>query len=177
MTEENQQETIEISNPTLTGIKCPECGSEKYIIKGTGSLGASLGKQFLFGGVGNMVSSSRSKNDFELKPVKFKCKDCKKDYETLPNDAEEDELLEQPCTITFKRLSGIWGAAIRHQVFLNGIKIGTVKNGSEITFQTRTKENTIFVTDMHGVAFNDTYEFTAESGGEEYVKFKRKFKK
>lgn len=177
MASENKQETIEINNPTLVGIVCPECGSDNYQIQGTGSVGASIGKQLLFGGVGNMVASSRSKDDFELKNVKCRCKDCKKKFEVLPNDASKDELLEKPCTITLKRLSGIWGAAVRQQVYLNGVKVGTVKNGSEITFQTNTKTNAIFVTDHHGVAFNDLYEFTAESGGEEYIKFKKKFKR
>lgn len=170
-------ETIEIQNPTLVGITCPKCGSTKYQIQGTGSIGASVGKQLLFGGVGNMVSSSRSKNDFELKPVKFRCLDCKEKYESIPNDAGKEEILEKPCTITFKRLLSILGAVVRQQVFMNGLKVGTVKNGSEITFETNTKTNVLFVTDHHGIAFSDKYEFTAESGGEEYVKFKRKFKR
>ncbi|MDO5860068.1 hypothetical protein [Methanobrevibacter sp.] len=170
-------ESINIKNPTFVGVVCPKCGSTKYKVLGTGSLGASVGKQLLFGGVGNMVASSRSKNDFEIKPVKFKCEDCNEKYESLPNEAAKDEILDKPCKITFKRLSGLIGAAIRHQVFMNGIKVGTVKNGSEIEFETNTKSNVIFVTDPHGVAFNDQYEFAAESGGEEYIKFKKKFKR
>nr|WP_295000694.1 hypothetical protein [uncultured Methanobrevibacter sp.] len=39
----------------------------------------------------------------------------------------EDQLLEKPCKITFKRLSSLIGAAIRYQVFLKGLKFGTVK--------------------------------------------------
>lgn len=165
-----------IKNPTLVGIKCPECGSKNYKILGAGSVGAGVAKQLLFGGIGNMVASSSSKNDFELKPIKYQCKNCKKKFESLPNEANNDELLEKPCIITFKRLSGIWGAALRQQVFLNGIKVGTVKSGSEIKFETNTKTNVIFVTDQHDVAFDDLYEFTAKSGGEEYIKFKKNFK-
>ena len=170
-------EKIQINNPTLEGVKCPKCGSKNYLIRGTGSVAASAGKQLLFGGVGNMVASSRSKDNFEIKPVRFVCRDCKEKFEALAEDAGKDQLLEKPCKITFKRLSSLIGAAIRYQVFLNGVKVGTVKRGSEITFNTFTRSNVIFVTDPHGIAFNDVYEFTAESGGEEHVKFKRKFKR
>ena len=162
-------------NPTLVGIKCPNCGSENYRIEGTGSAGASVGKQLLFGAVGNIVSSSRSKDDFELKPVKYRCLDCKNKYETIPNEASDDEILKKPCTITFERLSSFIGGAVRQQVFLNGIKMGTIKNGSKITFETNTRTNVIFVTDHHGVAFKEHYTFTAKDGGEEYIKFKKKF--
>ena len=58
---------------------------------------------------------------------------------------------------------------------MNGIKMGTIKNGSKLTFETNTRTNTIFVTDHHGVAFKGHYTFTAEEGGEEYIKFKKKF--
>ena len=176
MASKNEQKTIEIKNPTFVGISCPECGSENYKILGTGSLGSSVGKQLLFGGVGNMAASSASKNDFELKPVKFQCNDCKKKFESLPNEANEDEILEIPCIITCKRSSSIWGAALRQQVFLNGIKVGTIKSGSEISFKTNTKTNVLFVLDHHGVADNVQYEFIAESGGEEYIKFKKGIK-
>ena len=84
MASKNEQKTIEIKNPTFVGISCPECGSKNYKILGTGSLGSSVGKQLLFGGVGNMAASSASKNDFELKPVKFQCNDCKKKFESKP---------------------------------------------------------------------------------------------
>lgn len=177
MVSENEQKTLEITNPTFVGIACPKCGSTNFEIKGTGSAAASVGKQLLFGGIGNMVSSSKTKDDFELKPVKCKCKDCKENFESLPNEASEDEILEKPCKITFKRLSSFVGGALRQQVFLNGLKVGTVKNGSEITFETNTKTNVLFVTDVHGVAFKDRYDFIAENGGEEHVKFKKKFKR
>ena len=128
-----------------------------------------------FGAVGNIVSSSRSKDNFEIKPVKYQCLDCKNKYEALPNEASSDDILKKPCTITFERLSSFIGVAVRQQVFLNGIKMGTIKNGSKLTFETNTRTNTIFVTDHHGVAFKGHYTFTAEEGGEKYIKFKKKF--
>ena len=58
-----------------------------------------------FGAVGNIVSSSRSKDNFEIKPVKYQCLDCKNKYEALPNEASSDDIRKKPCTITFERLS------------------------------------------------------------------------
>ena len=47
-------------NPTLVGIKCPNCGSENYRIEGTGSAGASVGKQLLFGVAVSETSESEN---------------------------------------------------------------------------------------------------------------------
>lgn len=73
------------------------------------------------------------------------------------------------------RLSSLVGMAVLQQVFLNGVKVGTVKNNKELSFQTYTKHNVIFVTDHSGVAFPDAYTFTAERGGMKALKFNRKF--
>ena len=156
------------------GIKCPNCGVKTIeLLVLTQQLPVSVNNYF--GAVGNIVSSSRSKDNFEIKPVKYQCLDCKNKYEALPNEASSDDILKKPCTITFERLSSFIGGAVRQQVFLNGIKMGTIKNGSKLTFETNTRTNTIFVTDHHGVAFKGHYTFTAEEGGEKYIKFKKKF--
>ena len=156
------------------GIKCPNCGVKTIeLLVLAQQLPVSVNNYF--GAVGNIVSSSRSKDNFEIKPVKYQCLDCKNKYEALPNEASSDDILKKPCTITFERLSSFIGGAVRQQVFLNGIKMGTIKNGSKLTFETNTRTNTIFVTDHHGVAFKVHYTFTAEEGGEEYIKFKKKF--
>ena len=161
-------------NPTLVGIKCPNCGVKTIeLLVLAQQLPVSVNNYF--GAVGNIVSSSRSKDNFEIKPVKYQCLDCKNKYEALPNEASSDDILKKPCTITFERLSSFIGGAVRQQVFLNGIKMGTIKNGSKLTFETNTRTNTIFVTDHHGVAFKGHYTFTAEEGGEKYIKFKKKF--
>ena len=65
--------------------------------------------------------------------------------------------------------------AVSQQVYLNGVKIGNVKNGQDLAFQTFTKNNTVFVTDQAGIAFPGSYSFVAEPGGSEDIQFKRKF--
>nr|WP_295000697.1 hypothetical protein [uncultured Methanobrevibacter sp.] len=80
-------EKIQINNPSLEGVRCPKCGSKNYVIGETRSAAASVGKQLLFGGVGNMMASSGSKDDFEIMPVRFICRDCKEKFEALAEDA------------------------------------------------------------------------------------------
>jgi len=67
------------------------------------------------------------------------------------------------------------GAWNPQMVYLNGIKVGYVKNGKTIAFPTHVKQNTILVTDQFGVAFPDKYTFEAEAGQSVTVRFKRKF--
>lgn len=165
--------------PTLLSVECPECGSTEFKINGTEESTRKKvkdAKNLLFmGAMSNMVSSSDSETDFELKPIKFQCLKCKKKFNSLPDVAQNDELLEKPCLITFKRLSSLRGCAVNQQVFLNGVKVGNVSNNSEISFYTHTKSNVIFVTDHKGNAFKGVYKFTAENGGQEEIKFKNKF--
>ena len=118
---------------------------------------------------------AQSKGDFELKPVKYQCLGCKHKIESDPLVATEEEILLEPCEITFHRLKSAVGMAVTQQVYLNGIKIANVKNGEDIVFRTHTKHNTIFVTDQAGIAFPGAYTFEAEPGGKVDVQFKRKF--
>ena len=55
--------------------------------------------------------------------------------------------------------------SVIQQVFLNGIKMGSVPNNSELSFNVYTKTNVVFVTDHNGNAFKGDFKFTAESGG------------
>ena len=89
--------------------------------------------------------------------------------------AADDELLSEPCVVEITRLSSFVGMAVSQQVYLNGVKVGNLKNGATLTFNTYTKENTVFVTDQYGVAFKGDYKFTAVPGGKEEIKFNRKF--
>ena len=165
----------DVQYPSVKNLKCPECGADEFRILGTkGSLGAALSVGML-GAVGNMAMSSASKKDFELKPVKYQCMKCKKKFEALPLVAADDELLSEPCVVEITRLSSFVGMAVSQQVYLNGVKVGNLKNGATLTFNTFTKENTVFVTDQYGVAFKGDYKFTAVPGGKEEIKFNRKF--
>ena len=161
--------------PSVKKLSCPYCGKKEFKIIGTkGAVGSAIGGS-MFGAVGNMVASSASKKDFEIKPIRYQCLGCRKKFEAVPQAADEDELLASPCTVTLRRLSSFVGMAVSQQVFLNGVKIGNVKNNSEITFKTYTKHNVVFITDQYGVAFPGSYTFTAADGGSENINFKRKF--
>ena len=161
--------------PSVEGLKCPKCGNTEFKILGTKGSLAKVGVEVAFGAIANLAIDAQSRADFELKPVKYQCKSCKHKFEAEPLVAPEEDLLEEPCVITFRRLSSALGMAVTQQVFLNGVKVGNVGNGKELVFQTYTKHNTIFVTDQAGVAFPGCHKFEAESGGTEVIEFKRKF--
>ena len=161
--------------PSVRDLQCPSCKGTSFKIIGTkGSMGKAVGAA-MFGAIGNMAMSAGSKNDFEIRPIRYQCLSCRSKFEATPLTAAEDELLEEPCTVVLRRLSSVVGMAVLQQVFLNGVKVGNVKNNGELTFRTYTKHNTICVTDQSGVAFPGAYTFVAESGGTQTVQFKRKF--
>lgn len=161
--------------PTLVGIKCPDCGSTDFRVLGIKGSSAGVAAAIAFGAVGNLVMDANSKGNFELKPVKYQCTACRKKYESLPVECDEDEVLDEPCTINFTRESSIIGCAVTQQVYLNGVKIDNVKNGKTLTFQTFIKHNVIFVTDQTGTAFPGALKLEAESGGTQNISYKRKF--
>lgn len=161
--------------PSLKKIHCPQCKKANYKILGTkGAMGKAIGAG-MFGGIGNLIQSSNAKSDFELKPIRFKCLDCNNKFDSLPAQSEADEVLKKPCTIVFHRLSSFVGMAVIQQVFLNGVKVGNVKNNGELRFETNIRHNVIFVTDQSGVSFGDTYVFNAQDGETRVLNFKRKF--
>ncbi len=166
----------DVQYPSVKNLKCPECGADDLRIIGTkGASAAAISVGVLTGAIGNLAMDKASKGDFTLMPVKYQCQKCKKKFETLPLVAEESEVLEQPCTVNLTRLSSMVGMAVSQQVYLNGVKVGNVKNGATLTFSTNVRENTVFVTDQYGLAFPGKFTFTAESGGTQEIKFKRKF--
>ena len=161
--------------PSLKSIYCPQCRGTHYKILGTkGSLGKAAGAA-MFGAIGNMIQSSSAKNDYEIRPIRFKCQNCGNKFESIPFTAADNEILEMPCTIVLHRLSSFVGMAVVQQVFLNGVKVGNVSNNGELRFETWTKDNVIFVTDQSGVSFGDAYTFTAQGGEMKTLNFKRKF--
>lgn len=178
---DNQQDVNSNTNqpnvPSIHALTCPKCqGGDLQILGAKGAKGASVGMFMALGAIGNMIADASNKNDFSLRPLQYKCKSCKNKFESLPLVAKPEELLAQPCTINFHRLSRFVGMAVSQHVWLNGVKVGVVDNGKNLTFQTITKHNTVFVTDQYGVAFKgDPYKFEAQEGGVVDIKFKGKF--
>ena len=173
MDNQNQAQT---NYPSLHKLTCPKCGQKDLKVLGTkGAKGASIGVGMAFGAIGNLVASSLSKDEAAVQPVQYQCKACKNKFDSLPLNAEPDEILEQPCTINFNRLSSFVGMAVTQGVWLNGVKVGSIDNGKSMTFQTFTKHNTVYVTDQYGVVIKDDFKFEAQSGGTQDINFKRKF--
>ena len=161
--------------PSVKNLRCPNCSGTEFKILGTkGSVGAAVGAA-MFGAIGNLVQSSGAQSDFALRPIRYQCLSCKKKFEASPYVATEDELLDEPCTVVLHRLSSFVGMAVVQQVFLNGVKVGNVKNNQQLSFQTYVRHNVIFVTDQSGVAFPSSYKFIAENGGQVQLRFNRKF--
>lgn len=176
---EQVQNTHQTEYPSIYALACPKCSCKNndFKILGTkGAKGAALGVGMAFGAIGNLVANSMSEDDYTYQPVKYQCVSCGHKFTSLPLVAEPEELLESPCTVNFTRLSCFAGMAVSQNVWLNGIKVGAVRNGKSITFQTFVKHNTVFVTDQYGVAFKGCYRFEAENGGTENISFKKKFK-
>lgn len=165
-----------VNAPSTYYLKCPYCGSDNLRILGKkGSLGASIAVGSLFGAAGNLVANSISKDDYTYEPTNYKCESCKQKFESLPLLAQPEEILSEPCKIVFTRLSSFVGMAVSQNLWMNGVKIGPVKNGKTVEFFTMIKFNTMFMTDQYGVAFKGDYKFEAQPGGVVEVRFKRKF--
>jgi Zn finger protein HypA/HybF involved in hydrogenase expression len=162
--------------PSLHRLTCPKCGSSDLEIKGTeGSLAKAVGVFAAFGAVGNLVMSANAAKNLETEPIKYKCNNCSDKFTSMPLPAQPDEFLSTPCTISFERVSNFVGMAVAQIVYLNGIKIGPIKNGKTITFSTVVRYNTLFATDGAGVAGKGAYRFEAQPGGNVHVRFNRKF--
>lgn len=161
---------------TLKGLKCPHCGSEQLTVTGTkGALGAAIVTGAAFGAIGNLVAGSNAAANQVTEPLRYKCAGCGQKFEALPLMAPTLDVLAAPCTVTFTRESSFVGAAVPQIVYINGIKLGAVKNGKSITFTTSNRYNVMFVTDQYGLTFKGEYRFEAQPGGNVSVRFNRRF--
>jgi len=159
------------------GIKCPKCGAGDWSVTGLkGGVGKGVAVTAAFGAIGSMVASSMAKDDDTQHPVSYRCRQCNHKFESWPERVPPEQKLEKPCTVNFTRLSSFVGMAVAQFVYINGMKIGPVKNGKTLTFRTLVRDNVVFVTDQFGAAFRSDYRFQAQPGGTEDIKFKRKFK-
>lgn len=107
------------------------------------------------------VMNRQARDLSEIKPLQYKCAQCKKKYEFAPLAAAPEEMLESPCTINFQRVKTLKGSAENYTVYLNGAPVSTVKNGEDFSFQTSIKYNTVFVGMGNGIIFRDLFRFEA----------------
>jgi hypothetical protein len=117
--------------------KCPKCGSAEWRpLALPGYVGRGL-LVILLGVIGNAIASSALRKKKDNAPFILKCEGCGEKWEAPPAEAAEEEWLESPCGITMSRPGGLVGAAVGQYVFLNGIRMGVLKNGGSLNFQTK----------------------------------------
>ncbi len=153
------------------GLTCPKCGAADVGVIGTeGSSARTLDQ--LFGPFSQVFVPAAG----DTGRLQYRCHACHEKFLGGQPAPETADRLERACTIAFHRDSGFVGAMMPNVVYLNGERVGEVKNGKSIEFETRARSNVITVTDQNGVAFKDTYAFDAVDGGAVEVHFNRKFK-
>lgn len=155
-------------------LKCPACASVEYKALGTKGFAGRFVVNLFFGFLAGAIYSKSEQNNVEEREIIYKCSKCGHKWESFPVKAGAGSLLETPCEIHFTRQGNFVGMAMAQFVYLNGRKIGAVKNGESITFTTERKQNMIFVTDHTGGAF-DSRRFDAFPGGSIKFRFSRKF--
>jgi len=154
---------------TMGPVACPKCGSEDHLIpvRAAGSTARAL--EALAGPVlGAFVPHA------DTDRLEFRCTACHQEFVAEPPDSAESP--ELTCTIQFHRDSSLAGAAVPQIVYLNGERVGEVKNGKTLEFVTTVRSNLVNVTDNGGTAFKDSCRFEAVEGGVVEVHFNRKFK-
>jgi hypothetical protein len=155
--------------------KCPKCGSAEWRPLGlSGYAGRSL-MMALLGVIGNGIAGSALRKKKDNDPFVLKCEACGEKWKAAPSEAAGEEELESPCKITVSRPSGFVGAAVGQYLFLNGIRIGVLKNREALSFQTHVKHNILYGVDLAGAVFKDYRRFEAEPGGHITFSFNRKF--
>ena len=155
--------------------KCPQCGSSEWKVTGLPGAAGRAVLVGLFGLIGNAIASSSLKNRKDDDPFICKCDSCGNKWEAIPVNAPEEERLESPCKINVTRPGGFVGAAVGQFAYLNGIRMGILKNGNTMTFETNVKHNLLYFTDLSGTVFKDYKHFDAEAGGNRNFNFNRKF--
>jgi DNA-directed RNA polymerase subunit RPC12/RpoP len=159
---------------TDNDLKCPACTAVAFKALGTKGFAGRQLVTMLFGFPAAVAFSKSERKNTGDREIIYKCSKCGNKWTVLPGKTAESDRLEALCEIHFTRKSSMLGGAMAQFVYLNGKKIGPVKNGGRITFTTERKHNLVFVTDHLGRAF-DTRHFDARAGEQIELKFKRKF--
>jgi hypothetical protein len=155
--------------------KCPHCGSDEWKATGLPGSGGRLALMAFLGIIGNAIASSNLKNKKDDDPFVCKCGSCGKKWKLIPGKAPTEECLESPCSIAVTRPGNFVGAAVGQYAYLNGIRIGILKNGKTLSFKTNVKHNLLYFTDLSGTVYRDFKRFDAEAGGNKNFNFNRKF--
>jgi hypothetical protein len=138
----------------------------------SGALSNMGGREF--GLAGRFIVGAFDKSGYDPdkhEEIEYKCLDCKGKFfvEKKPSAFVDD--FHEPFTITFFREKKFVGAMMPQVVFLNGFRVGIVKNGQAIRFTTNKIKNVLVVTDYNGMAFPDYLSFEAFEGGSKNIRF------
>jgi hypothetical protein len=155
-------------------LTCPACTAADIKALGTRGFAGRHLLAVLFGFFAGAAFGRAEQKNTGDRAIIYKCTKCGKKWEALPGKIAASGCLETPCEIHVIRESSVIGCAMVQFVYLNGRKIGPVKNGEHISFTTEQKHNLVFVTDHLGRSF-DTRRFEAPAGKQTELRFKRKF--
>ena len=159
--------------PSVNYLICPICGGNNLLVlgeKGSAEKSKAADKQSL-----EWIANAKYIEDSSSHALCYKCKQCKNIFNEPPHIALPNEIMLEPCTINFTRLASSIGSAVSLYIYLNGIKVGIVKNGETIAFKTNLINNTVVVTDCIGRAFKSIRVFQASPKGIIDMNFMRKF--
>ena len=159
--------------PSVYYLICPTCSGNNLIVlgeKGCAEKSEAADNQSL-----EWLANAKNIEDSSSYPLSYKCKRCKSVFNTPPQIALPDEIMTEPCTIRFTRIASSIGSAVSLYVYLNGIKVGIVKNNETIIFKTNLINNTVVVTDCIGRASKSIRVFQAFPNGCIEMKYLRKF--
>jgi hypothetical protein len=165
-----------MQNPPDPGddLKCPGCATADFKALGTEGFTVRKLAAALFGFPAGIAFIKAEQKNTRDRAIVYKCSKCGKKWKAFPARADGGACSESSCTIHFIRERGIAGGLTDQFVYLNGSKIGPVKNGEHISFTTAKKRGFVFVTDYTGRAFDTCY-FNVPAGGQIELKFKRRF--
>jgi hypothetical protein len=155
-------------------LLCPSCAAVDIKALGTEGFAGRKLAAVLLGFLADIAFAKAEQKNTKDRAIIYECSLCGKRWKAFPAQAAESGCRETSREIHVTRTGGIAGGAIARFVYLNGKKIGPVKNGGRITFTTERKHNLVFVTDHLGHAF-DTRHFDVPAGKQIELRFKRKF--
>jgi hypothetical protein len=155
--------------------KCPQCGSAEWRPIGLPGFFWRGLLMLPFSLLGLLIGASAMKRRKDNDPFILKCEGCGKKWKSAPSNATQEECLEFPCDITVSRPKSFVGAAMSYFMFLNGIRMGVLKNGGCLNFQTNVRHNIFYAADVSGAVFVDYRRFEAEPNGRITFNFNRKF--
>ena len=162
----------------MATLICPKCGSQDIVaLSIEGALARAIATAFFFGAIGNLLAAKKASKDESRQTLFYKCQKCRNRFNIDEKSWANQEPLTQPCKVVFHREFSFVGAAVPRFVYLNGRRVGEVKTGKSIEFETSVRSNVVAVTDQFGgvVRPNDLYCFDATEGGTVHIRFKGRF--